>query len=417
MLTTALFASVFVAVIGALILWSNSKRSVNRTVFSCSMHLGLWLLFLHFAMTIKPGLFWLRCASAVGAAVPVHFWLVKESIASGGAGWLKAAVSRLTGWFLISLFLSALPFTDYFVPSHSTAATRLVGWGYYAYIWINLGLYVALLIDTFRATKQLSGGRRLELQVWLVGGCLMVIIVFALMALNALTHNRYYIILQPIAVLTFYTGAVVAITTNRIFDARQLLLVSVEKLILVVATATAAYLVDLVLEEFLPAPFGLFVTTALALWLAVVLNRWLDRQFQFYPQATDARQAAFSAAQRERKVSELEASLSGILQGWGQSDHVVIISGPKTELKGGGVTLKGDDLVVVAMQHLGWATPERLIRERVTREREAVANFLAEHRLGVLALSDGATLAVLVGVGVSASRLPFTFPQVAQLIE
>lgn len=417
MLNSALFASIIVAVIGALIFWSNSARNVNRAVFTCSCHLAAWLFFLHLAITLKPGLFWLRCASALGASVPLHFWFVKESIASESKGWLGAALNRLLGWIAISTLLTILPFTDYYIPSHSTAATRMVGWGYSAYIWCNLGLYIALLIDTFHTSKQLVAGRRLELQVWLVGGCLMVILIFTLMGLNALTHDRYYITLQPIVVLIFYAGAVIAITTHRIFDARQLLLFSLEKFILVTVTATAAYLLDLFLDTALPSPLGLFVTTAVALWVAVTLNRWLDRQFQFYPQANDARQAAFEAAQRERRARELEQALSHILEGWGQTDHVLILSGPKTTLTGGGVTLSGDDPVVGGMQQLGWATPERLVRERSTPGREAVARFLETNKLGVLVAAEGPTLSVFIGVGIPASRLPFTYPQVTQLVE
>jgi len=41
---------------------------------------GAWLLFLHLAVSTKEGLLWLRLACAVGASIPLHFWLVKESI-------------------------------------------------------------------------------------------------------------------------------------------------------------------------------------------------------------------------------------------------------------------------------------------------------------------------------------------------
>jgi signal transduction histidine kinase len=69
------------------------------------------------------------------------------------------------------------------------------------------------------------------------------------------------------------------------------------------------------------------------------------------------------------------------------------------------------------MRQLRWATPERLARERVTPEREEVGRFLEEHGLGVLGVGEGPTLTVLVGVGVSASRRPYTYPQVTQLLE
>jgi len=69
------------------------------------------------------------------------------------------------------------------------------------------------------------------------------------------------------------------------------------------------------------------------------------------------------------------------------------------------------------MRRIRWATPERLARERSTPERARIASFLTEHSLGVLVSSDGPTLKTLIGVGVPASRRPFTYPQVTQLLE
>ena len=50
--STALFAATVVVLVGALIFWSNPKRFVNRVVFSCSIHISLWLLLLHLTLTI-----------------------------------------------------------------------------------------------------------------------------------------------------------------------------------------------------------------------------------------------------------------------------------------------------------------------------------------------------------------------------
>ena len=75
--TITLFAAITVVVVGSLILWSNPRRAVNRVVFSCSLHLALWLACLHLARTPGlDGLFWVRFACVVGASVPIHFWLV-----------------------------------------------------------------------------------------------------------------------------------------------------------------------------------------------------------------------------------------------------------------------------------------------------------------------------------------------------
>ncbi len=313
--------------------------------------------------------------------------------------------------------LSLLPHTEYFIPSHSTALRRLVGPGYSLYFGGVAALYVTLGVDSYRRLRSLSGGRRLALQVWLGGGCATAGTILFLMAANALTHDSRYIKLQPIVVLVYYTATAFAITTHRIFDARQLVLITAEKLILVAAVAASAFALDRVFGFFVPEPLAFFITTALALWIAVSLNGWLDGLFRFYPQATSARQAAFTAAQNETRIENLETAFRGILKGWGQTEHALIISGSKSSLVGNGIEVIADSELAKAMRILRWATPERLVRERSTIGRHAVSIFLSTHELGALVMAEGPTLTVLLGVGVSASRRPFTYPQMTQLIE
>jgi len=416
-ITTALFAATVVAVVGILLLWSNPTRRVNRVTFTCSFHLAAWLLSLHLAVSMKEGLFWLRLACAVGASVPLHFWLVKESIATEAPRWLRSVMSRSWAWLVVTIALTAVPFTGFFIPAHSTGSNQLLGWGYYGYIGVDLALYVVLLADTFRATRRLSGGRRLELQVWLMGGCAMTTLIMTSMALNALTHDRIYIKLQPLVVLVFYAGTVTAITTHRIFDARQILLVAIKIFLLVSVTATVAYTIYWLARSLLPNPLDLLATTAIALWLASSLNGWLDRVFHFYPQATAARQAAFTAARSETRVEKLENAFLQVLKGWGHSEFALLLSGTKEALRGGEIELSGDGAVVTTLQQLRWATPERLARERPTPGRVALVEFLKLHDLGVLVIGEGPALTAIIGVGVPASRRPFTYPQVTQLVE
>ena len=317
----------------------------------------------------------------------------------------------------MSAFLLFIPFTDSFIPSYSTGEHRLHGWGYYTYVAISIAAYGYLFRDAFRSIKRLAGVRRLEIQVWLVGGCIIACTVLVLMGLTDITRDPIYIRLQPWIVILFYAGTAFAITTHRILDARQILLFGTQKLILVVSVAATAFLLDYVLRTILPEPFGFLATTALALWLAVALNSWLDRLFHFYPEATTARQAAFAAAQRETHADKLTQSFREVLKGWGHSEGAMILSGGKGNLTGDGVTVPDDGPVFATMRQLRWVTPERLARERPTPGREAVLKFIDEHGLGVFVIVEGPSLTALIGVGVAASRRPFTYPQVTQLQE
>ena len=421
LISPTLLASIEVSILGVVVWWSNPRRLVNRAVCTCSFHIAIWLGCLYLATTFPQGsaegLFCLRLACAVGGLIPMHYWIVKECISTGMQVSRRRIWIELGVWMLISIPLAAICFTDLFIPSYSTHTRRAFGWGYNAYIVTALTLYFYLFVDAFRTVRKLVGARRTELSVWLLGGCGLATAVLTLMAVNALTHDPRYIRLQPLVILIFYTATAVAVTTYRIFDARQIFLVGLQKVCLVAVVTGVAFGADVFFAMLLPEPMAFVVTTAVALWFAAILNGWLDKVFHFYPQATAARQAAFAAAQRETRVDKLEGAFGDVLKGWGQSEYALVMSGAKGALTGGGVDLPENCTVVRTMQQLRWATPERLARERPTPDRVALMEFLTKQTLGVLVVAEGPSLTALIGVGVAASRRPFTYPQVTRLQE
>lgn len=417
LISTAFFASLVAVGVGLLIFWANPLRRVNRVVCTCSLHAAAWLWGWHMGSVSENGLYWFRWTCAVGGLVPLHLWIVKEAIAGGLARFDAALLRRAAPWAITALALAIVPFTEFFIPASSTAARPIYGLGYYGYIAVDLGMYGFLLRDTFKNMQTVSGGQKLELQLWLGGGCAAAGAILLRMALTAITKDPTYGRIQPLIIIVFYAVTAFAITTHRIFDARQIMRIGLQRLTLVGLVTALAYWLDRGLMLFLPQTAALVATTAACLWVAATLNGWLDRIFQFYPQATAARQAAFATAQRETRVDKLEIAFNALLKGWGQSDRALILSGTKGALSGNGVELPEGSLVTRAMRQLRWATPERLARERPTVERAELAQFLKDHGLGVLAIGEGPTLTTIVGVGVAASRRPFTYPQVTQLIE
>jgi signal transduction histidine kinase len=251
----------------------------------------------------------------------------------------------------------------------------------------------------------------------LLGSIAVAFTVIGLIVLRLVLGVSWASRLQPLVVLAFYLATVGAMTTHRILDARQIVIVAAEKAALVIATAGVAFAIDFVLSPIVPRALDLIITTALALWFAAVFGRWLDQKFHFYPEASRARQAAFNAAGKEAQLPRLRLAFLPILKGWGQSDEAMILSGGVGSVEGGGIELLDDSPVSTTLRRIRWATPERLARERSTPERAALAQFMIEHRLGVLVSNEGLTLRVFVGVGVSASRAPYTYPQVTQLLE
>ncbi|MEY2879575.1 MAG: hypothetical protein RLZZ15_1955 [Verrucomicrobiota bacterium] len=415
----AILAAAAVTLIGTGILWGNPRRVVNRAVFFCSLHVAGWLALLHVTLSVSAaeGLFWLRCSAALGAFLPLHLWSVKEMIAGESAKSERRRWAIGMVWVCCTLMLAVLPATDFFIPAHSRSDARLFGKGYYLYMVGVVALYVAVCSGTFRDSRRLTGIRRLELQVWLFGGSSAALAVVMLMAANAVFHEPALIRLQPFVVLVFFGGTIATISVHRVFDARQVALVGLQKSMLVGCVAGCAFVLDWLLSATLSEPFAFLSTTAATLWFAAWLNERIDRTFHSYPQAVAARQAAFDAARHAQGIEELESAFLGVIKGWGQSDHALVLSGPINSLRGGEIDLADDNIVPQAMRQMRWATPERLARERSTPERAAVEKFLREQNLGILVIGEGPTLTALIGVGVAASRRPFTYPQVEQLME
>ena len=412
-------AAIAVVFVGFAAVWSNPSRMINRAFFSASVHVALWLLLLHQAITSSEGLFWLRVTTAVGAFIPIQLWLIKDSIV-GALPSLVAVVAHRRWWLLAMATLAAVTFTEWFIPAHSTlrsTAEQVYGTGYHLYYVGLVIIYGLQCRETVQEMRAQTGVSRLELQILLLGGSAAALGVLLLMAMRALLALPWLIGLQPLVIAMFYTSIVIAITTSRIFNARQIILVGLQKSLLVAIVMCAAYGIDSLFGTLLPEPFAFFATTAVALWFAAELNGWMNRLFQFYPQATAARSAAFAVARREARLENLERAFLSVLKGWGQSDHAMILSGGKDALRGGGFELAGDGTVATALHQLRWATPERLARERMSPARQEVARFLKQHGLGVLVIGEGPTLTTLIGVGLAASRRPFTYPQVMQLME
>ncbi|NBQ40983.1 MAG: hypothetical protein EBU34_14750, partial [Alphaproteobacteria bacterium] len=282
------FAAIAALIVGFVAFWSNPSRTINRLFLSLSLHAILWLMALGTAFSSAEGsamgLFWLRGSAGIGALFPLHFWVIQESLAAQLPNSWRAWIRQNWFWLLVSALLAAVPFSNAFIPAESTAVHRLRGWGYYAYIIVDVALYGILFRDAFKRLATLVGVRRLELQLWLGGGCVTAITVLGLMALTDITKDPSYIRLQPLIILLFYAVTAFAITTHQILDARQIVLVGLERSLLVAIVAGVAYVIHGALNYLLPEPFDFLVTTALVLWFAVSLNVWLDRVFHFYPQ-------------------------------------------------------------------------------------------------------------------------------------
>src|SRR3954452_6978957 len=118
-LSAAAWASVFAVLVGAMAIWSNPKRTINRSFFLASLHVALWLLCLHFAFTATRGLRWFRLAAVVGCAFPAQLWLLKEAIVHPALS-LKPRLWSSRAWWIVAALLAALSVSNSFISYTST---------------------------------------------------------------------------------------------------------------------------------------------------------------------------------------------------------------------------------------------------------------------------------------------------------
>jgi signal transduction histidine kinase len=401
--------------VGSLGLWSNPNRAINRIFFALSIHVAIWLMLLHTAIVSESGLHWLRIANATGSLIAFHLWLVKETLV-GGRSFTQIFWSGWR-WLVANLLLAAVIFTNWYIPQNSSGAHRLYGPGYYAFI-VGIILYATFLArQTTMQMRRQQGVHRAELQILLLGGSAVLVTSMVLMALKTVVHSAWLSHMQSFGIVAFYAATVIAITTHRLFDARQLLILGLQKFFLVATIAAEVWAVGDLLGMVVPRLLALFAAVGLALWTASALSGWMNRRVQFYPEAARAREAAFEDARTELHSDRLGAAFIALLKGWGKSDSAIFMLGTSGSWRGLTDPHPEDNAAIEALRSLRWVTPERLSRNKATPMRVILGEFMARRQLGVAVLTEGPSMSIFVGVGVSASRRPYTYPQIVLLIE
>jgi signal transduction histidine kinase len=403
--------------VGCISLWSNPQRRTNQRFFLVSLHVSLWLVLLYFALGGKGDASWLRVTAAVGATIFIPLWLLKESILDENET-LARALLRARYWLAATAALVAICYTRFFIPPESTSQAPVFGAGYYVFIAGIVLTYLILSIEVTAQLREQSGISRMELQIFLLGGSLAAGAILLLMVLRTLLGFSWLIRLQPVVIIAFYATMVVAITTYRIFDARQLILFCARKLVVIALFGGVFYLVFVALRYLLPEPVAFFVATGVSLGISGWFNRrFPESMFSSYPRDIIARKAAYEAARRETHPEALERTFRSILMQWSQSDNAIILSGTTDTLEGSGESVDRNSSELRLLKELRWVTPERLKRERSSPERARLGEFLAAKRLSAAVFEEGPMMALIVGIGVPFSRQPITYPQVMQLVE
>ena len=414
--STALWALIAALIIGISAVCINPRRLLNRMVLSICIHLAGWLCCMHFAFVEPPGNGWRRWAALIAAGLVWQLWLLKSTVLKPAQPLAGRLVSSWP-WLVFWAVLATMTFSDRFVLFAPGAGRPVYGAAYYTYAGVFLAGCVALVAQTFWAMRGLQGGRRLELQVLMLGGAVTAFCGLGMVLIDSWLREPGLLRLMPLAVMVCSGGTVWAVVTSRVLDAQHILALCLERIGLVAIVALFVWGIEQLAGQFVPASVAFVLALAFGLWFAAEIAPWMQELFQRQARGNRVRHAAFEVAREELRPEAMEDSFVKLLKEWAGCERAVILMGSHGRLTGDGLEFAVDSPEMKALSALRWVTPERLAREKPTPERVALLGVLEKHAFGVIAASIGPSPALVVGLSVPLSRRPYTYPEVGVLLQ
>ena len=217
----------------------------------------------------------------------------------------------------------------------------------------------------------------------------------------------------------FYAFTAWAITSQKVFDARQLFGAALEILIAIACVAAIFALGLFVGTRFLSPPLVILVSAVAA---TVVIQRiHFVRAFRHVGQgnADMTRSRLLLTSRDSMDWPTLENRFREALSVWGQTEHTYIFIGANGGFGANGLA---DPLTASAKQELdhdGWATPEKLTRQILSSQKSPLLDYLRQHRLSVIVAGPQGpgSQPLLIAHGLRHSRRPFTYRDVELMRE
>lgn len=429
MTTFILLTSLLSLAVGLGVLWSNASRLLNRMFAVGSLLVTVWLLLVYAALHAGQTYLhdpnanpvpWLRTNSAVAALFPWIIWLLKESVVTL-PGQFPRTLRRSLPWLAAGLALAALSASEAFIPSSSTPDNSRRGAAYDLYFTISATLYLGLLFLTLSRMRRETGIRRIELQFLAFNGALSGLVFIALTSAGNYLDIRALTRLSPVIILAFYILTAWAVTVHRIFDARQVFLTVLQRLLLVLALGLGILGSWRLFGLFLLPPLDLLLGVAVCASLAFLLERKTREWFRLSSEQKMAatRRAIIELARREPDPDKLIAEFEALLRAWCQTGYVRLMFDSGEVYASGNIEFAKDRPAHAALCRIGWSTPESLQRQRAEPGLVDLRQFLTEFNLGLLVTAPRGSPApsLLLSLGTKTNHRPFTYPEVVQVQE
>ncbi len=414
-MTTALLGAVLLVVAAGVAVLYNKRRRMNY-IFSCGLlHVAAWMAMVHAALSSDDVVFWLRAASMVGAFSVVSFALIFRAILFSEAK--DRSWNRLAWVFLaVGILLAALATTGGFIEQAETGWAGLRAGGLYVvYWWGKILLLVLLLAQVIWRLRTVHGIKRLEAQIFLLGGSGVLFLGNLVGAALLWWRSPDMAVVLPLLIVFLILTMGWTLISYRLMDGRQLLFSLAGRLLLLGIVVVVVWGVQQLANTLLSDGAAFFVAIAVGLWFAAEFWPWLSPwiQAQAYPNRIG--RAAQNIANQELHPEQMEDAYVELLRRWANCEKAYVLMRSHQRLVGGGIDIAVDLPGMALLQRWGWVTPERLEREPERPEFESLRALMQEHQLGVLVTSS-ASLAMVLGLPVGRAQKPYTFPQIKELL-
>jgi signal transduction histidine kinase len=416
---------------GLTVLLVNPQRPINRIFFGGSILSLLWFVCL--AITVRIGnrvvqeipsselLLWLRASSAVPAfLVALVAFLgaqLEEEITS------YATLLRKTWpWIALSCVMAALAFTDSFIPAYSTPSLRHRGTAYLVFMGLAAFAGVWAIGRSLLQARRLSGVRKLEAQFFVFNLAAAALLVLTCnLAATAYPNHNWLRRLGPIWVCVWQAVTVWSISYYRVFDARQVLLSVMQRLLLLGTVGMLALLLCKILRGIVGLWPSVALASAAACGFGLIIDRPMRRWLRLDLVETRrlARSEIVAWARQAGGGEELRQRFEVLLRQLFSAQRVSLL------LLRGGLFVRDNLAISASWEGLnrvcqdGWVTPESLQRRRVTPAATLCKDLLAVNRLGALiaAPKESPTPSLLIALGQKDSLRPFTYPEIVLILE
>jgi signal transduction histidine kinase len=417
------FCAIFVSLgVGCVVLYANPKRGINRAFFLASVTVCAWLASIEWLTNPSnpnPER-WIRIASAIGAFIPSFLWIIKDCAEGGNFGWGSLKRGGWA-WLLTGLFIAILCFTNSFIPAESTREHHLRGLGWNTFAVVNGGSYILLFVLAINSLRTRAGIQKIELQTLVFGGTAAGFVAITLSTLGPTLNIPSSPKFLPMVIVLFYSFTAWGITTQKIFDARDIFRSGIQ---IALSIGIVGVIIGLALKvDPLTVPRPLVVISCATL-ITFIFRQFNSRILRASQMGGDReseaiRTAILAAGRDEFDRNTLVRRFSRILADWSGVERAYFLNGEKDSFVCGAFALEASSAAGSELLSTKWATPESLQRQRDAGGRRELLKFIKEHKLGVMicAPSDEGLAPFIVALETRHNRAPFTWSEVKLLQE